>query len=125
MANKMKSKRPRGTGSVYRVPRSPFWWIAFHQNGKLIRESTNTDVKTKAQNILTQRLQEVNSNTYNPTQDEITVADIYKFVLADYETRKRPTLATLKGRWHPEHGAGHDRKGSRTSLRDFFGHLRC
>lgn len=126
----MKAKRARGTGSVYKPERSQFWWIAFYQNGKLIRESTKTDVKTKAQNMLTKRLQEVNSGNFTPDADKITVAEIYQFVLANYETggpngTPRPTLATLKGRWHPEHGAGKDRKGTRTSLREFFGHLRC
>jgi integrase len=120
-----KSKRARGTGSVYSRPRSPFLWISFYQNGKLIRESTGTDSKTKAQNMLTKRLQEVNSGTFQPQVEKITVAEIYKHVLADYIKNQRPALATLKGRWHPEHGAGLDRKGTRTTLREFFGHLRC
>ncbi|MFL6314742.1 MAG: tyrosine-type recombinase/integrase [Terriglobales bacterium] len=120
----MKAKRARGTGSVYKPERSQFFWIAFYQNGRLIRESTKTDVKTKAQSILTKRLQEVNSGNFSPDADKITVAEIYQHVLSDYEKRNRPSLATLKGRWHTDH-SGHNRKGTRTTLKEFFGHLRC
>lgn len=119
-----KTKRARGTGSIYQVPRSPFWQIAYYHNGKLIRESTGTDNKTKAQGILTQRLQEINSGTFNPKQDNIIVTEIVQHVFADYEKNQRPSLPTLKARWHTDH-AGKDRKGTRTTLKEFFGHLRC
>ncbi len=119
-----KAKRARGTGSVYSRPRSPFFWISFHQHGKLVRESTGTDNKTKAQNMLTKRLQEVNAGTYNPDADKITVAEIYQHVLNDHQKNKRPSLAALKARWHTDH-AGRDRRGTRTTLKQFFGHLRC
>lgn len=121
----MKQRRARGTGSIYKPERSPFWWIAFHQNGKLIRESTGTELKTVAQAKLTQRLEEIRTNNFNPDSEKITVAEIVQHVFDEYQKNNRPSLSTLKGRWHPEHGAGYDRKGTRTTLRDFFGHLRC
>jgi integrase len=120
----MKQKRARGTGSIYKPKRSPFWWIAFHQSGKLIRESTGTDLKTVAQAKLTKRLEEINTNNFHPDTEKITVAEIYAHVLSDYTKNNRPTLGTLKGRWHTDH-SGHDRRGSRTTLREFFGHLRA
>jgi integrase len=120
-----KAKRAKGTGSVYSRPRSPFYWISFHQNGKLVRESTGTDNKTKAQNMLTKRLQEVNAGTYNPDADKITVADIVQHVFNDYRKNHPNSLPNLKSKWHPECGAGKGRHGQRTSLKSFFAHLRC
>jgi integrase len=119
----MKARRARGTGRLYL--RGGTWWMQFSANGRPYRESAETTLKTVAQAKLTKRLEEVRTNQFNPETDKITVADIYKFVLSDYEKNNRPTLATLKGRWHPEHGAGKGRNGTRTSLKSFFGHLRC
>src|SRR6266404_5503426 len=117
MAEK-KSKRNRGTGSLYRRAGSTSWWIAYYVNGKLFRESSGTDVKTKAQMLLTKRLQEVNSGQFNPLSNTITVADVYGHVLADYTKNKRPSINTLKTRWYVEH-AGLNRQGSRTTLKSF------
>jgi integrase len=121
--SKGNSKRGRGTGRLFQ--RGSVWWIQFSQNGRQIRESTGTDLKTVAQAKLTQRLEEVRTNNFFQDADKITVEQIVDHVFADYRKNNRPSLATLKGRWHPEHGAGHNRKGKRTSLKSFFGHLRC
>lgn len=124
MAEK-KAKRARGTGSVFQRPGSPFYWISFYHGKKLMRESTKQTSKMVAQRKLMKRLNEVNDNTFNPEADKITVADIYQHVLNDYEKNHPTTIATLRGRWHPEHGAGKDRNGTRTSLKTFFAHLRA
>ena len=97
----MKHRRAKGTGSVYQPPRSPFYWIAYYQNGRLFRESAKTESKQKAQDLLTKRLEEVRTNQFNPDTEKITVAAIVKHVFDEYEKSDRPSLGTLKGRWHP------------------------
>lgn len=117
----MKSKRARGTGSLFKRPRSPFWWISFHQNGELIRESTGTELKTKAQALLTQRLQEVNTGMFVSDNSSLTVADLFELVKADYAVHHPRSLNTLLfSRWQPKRNPT-----NRTTLAGFFGHMKA
>jgi len=42
-------------GSVYKQQNSRRWWIKYYSNGRVIRESTGTDNKTVAKQILKER----------------------------------------------------------------------
>jgi hypothetical protein len=41
-------KRPRGTGSVFRMKGSTHWWIAYRHDGKRFRESSGSSKKWAA-----------------------------------------------------------------------------
>jgi integrase len=73
-----RSRRPRNTGSVYKVPGSRLLKIKYYVEGKCIRESTGTELRTKAENMLADRLAEIRTDTFiNPKDRKLTVADLW------------------------------------------------
>jgi integrase len=87
-----KTKRQRGDGSVYK--RGSTWWIAFHVNGRLQRESAKTDDEQKALKTLRARLKEVHAHELDPTKPFITqrdrrraVAELLDALKSDFEIR--------------------------------------
>ena len=51
--------RARGTGSVYRQKKSPNFWIQYYRNGRVYRESSQTDNRRKAEKLLQKRLGDI------------------------------------------------------------------
>jgi len=79
------SKRPRGTGSIYRQPDSRFLWVAYHLNGKLARESSHSEKMVDARNVLKRRMAAVESGNFlGPQLDRILVEELAEGLLADY-----------------------------------------
>jgi integrase len=68
-----KPKRERGDGSIYKRGRT--WWIAFHLNSHLQRESAKTEDEQKALKILRARLKEVHAHELDPSKPFITQRD--------------------------------------------------
>ena len=86
-----KPRRPRGTGSLFQ--RGGVWWIAYYRRGQLIRESAETDKRTAAQRLLTQRLSVDPSNRVDPRAAErVRFSDLATMYLTDYRLNERRTL---------------------------------
>jgi len=109
MTNK---KHPRGSGSIFRQPGSRFWWICYYANGKRVRESTNSEKVTDAQNLLKKRAGEYASgNLVSPQAQRVTVAELYKAVITDYRNNDK-TVPWVERVW-------------KLHLEAFFGHMRA
>lgn len=75
-----RAARPRGTGRIYQQPGSGNWWIKYHVNGKTVRESTGTDNKRKAEDVLNRRIGEVAIGTYISQASKVMMTEL----AADY-----------------------------------------
>jgi integrase len=97
MANAPKKKRARGTGSIGNVHGSPYLYIWYHADGRLIRESTKSTSKEYAESLLQRRMGEAGLGL-KPAQDykRVKYEDICRALLADYEIQGHASLVTRK-----------------------------
>jgi len=100
-------KRLRGTGSLYK--RGRVYWAAYYHNNVQVRESTHKATKEEAKGWLDNKMRELQTGEYDPSQKDITVADLMASVLADYETNGKKSIDDAKARWtkHLEPAFGH------------------
>src|ERR1700694_1319946 len=63
-----KTKRARGSGSIYRNG-SSIWWVKFSDPGRATRESSHSTDYTVAEKLLKRRLAEVLTDTFVPRQN--------------------------------------------------------
>jgi integrase len=106
-------KRPSGTGSYFKKPKSRFWWIAYHRNGKLFRQSTHTTDERAARRFLQRRLAEAASEDFiAPQTARVKVEELAVDFLRDYKIAERKSIDDAHARW-------------RLHLQPFFGHLRA
>lgn len=54
-----RTRRPRGSGGIYKRPGSRYWWISWYSNGRARQESSGSVVKEDAKALLQQRLSAV------------------------------------------------------------------
>jgi integrase len=81
-------RRARGSGGVFQVPGSRYWWISYQLNGKTVRESSGELTKTGAANKLKQRLLAIgNGNFLGPRIERVTVDEIYGDLVQDYRIK--------------------------------------
>jgi hypothetical protein len=93
-------KRPRGSGSLYKLAGSQNWFLKFHRNGAPVRESSGTSDKRKAERILQKRIGEVaNGNFIEPSDRKLLVDDLYAALLADYQANELASLEGAMQRW--------------------------
>ncbi len=92
------TKRPRGTGSLYKKVGNRFWQIKFHDHGIPRRESTGTEDLKMAERYLRRRLAEVETKTYTPPE-RVLVDDLVALVWADYLEQGSKSLDHTKKRW--------------------------
>jgi integrase len=85
------AKRPNGTGSLFR--RGRFWWIKYHRNGEQYRESSKSEYKQDAKDLLARRLGDISTGKFQGLAPErITIQQLCELVIEDYEhNRKRST----------------------------------
>lgn len=96
-AEKVKRSR-RGTGSVYR--RGVYWWFSYSHNGKLYRETSESDSKSRAQKMLAARLSEIQEGKFSgPKREKTLVKELWEPLRLDYENNHRKSLDDLKRRW--------------------------
>jgi len=78
------SKRPNGTGNVYR--RGSVWWIRYSRNGKQYAESSKSEDRKAAERMLATRLGDIATGRFQGlTAERITVWNLCELVVADYE----------------------------------------
>jgi integrase len=76
------------------------WYIRYQRNGKRITESSRSEKKTVAENLLKLRLGEIQQGTYvSPVNRKITIADLYQTLLDNYSQNGMASLEGAKQRW--------------------------
>src|SRR5262249_44141739 len=91
--------RDRGTGSIYKRAGSRFYQIKFSKDGRVFRESTNTDKISVAKDILKDRLLQLEKGDYNPKTKRARVSELIENVMRDYEINGRKSLDDVRERW--------------------------
>jgi integrase len=108
-----KAKRSRGTGSIYQVPRSRFWYMKYYRNGVPVVESTKQEDEKKALRVLNRAIAAVSSGDWlSPAERKITVAELWERLIEDYKMNERDNIKRVEAKW-------------RLRLGPFFGHLRA
>jgi integrase len=80
----------RGRGSLYKQPKSPYWWVSYYVDGHQVRESTKTDNKKKAQKYLSEKV------AANKIPDKRSIGHLLDGLVADYENNHRKGLDWCK-----------------------------
>ena len=80
----------KARGSLYRQPKSPFWWISYYVNGRQIRESTKTADQKVAQKLLATKV------AANVIPDKRTISGLLDGLIADYERNGRKSIDWCK-----------------------------
>jgi hypothetical protein len=95
-----KSRRKRGTGSIYKPKHSRFLWVKYYRNGKSYRESTHAIEEAKAQKFLQKRLGEIaTGNFFGLAVEKIQVAELAQDMFRDYRINSRRSLGLTERRW--------------------------
>src|SRR2546422_4260659 len=89
-----KTKRPRGSGSVIKLPGSRFWYILYYVNGKQRRESSQSGSRTVAEQLLRRRIGEATIGIHQPDK-KLTYSNIPESLLLDYPNSRNKSLLTL------------------------------
>jgi integrase len=77
----------------------PTWWIKYRQNGRTMRESTETTKETVARRILRTREGDVEKGIpINPQMGKVTFEDAAKDLLNDYKANKKKSHDYVKRR---------------------------
>jgi integrase len=93
--------RRRGSGSIFRQPGTSNWTIQyFAGGGKRIREATGSDDKKAAQQLLTQRLGQIDKGEFveRPAKPK-TVLEVYEELRRHYRINRRRSPDSLDWRW--------------------------
>ena len=83
-------RRPRGTGSVFKVGR--MWYVAYYLNGRQVTESSRSDRKTVADEVLRSRLEAARQGSFSPRADRVTFGELAEDLVRDYEITRKRTL---------------------------------
>jgi integrase len=87
-----RPRRPRGTGSVYRLGK--FWYVAYYvATGKQVTESSRSTLKTVAEHMLRDRIERVRQGLLSaPSPRKMTFEALVTDLLNDYRINRRRTL---------------------------------
>ncbi len=88
----------RGLGTIFRQPKSRFLWMQYFVDGRRIRESTKCEKLKAAQDVLKNKLLEIQQQT-SCDGAPATIAELYAGILADYEMNGRKSIDHLRGAW--------------------------
>src|SRR5262245_36042431 len=95
----------------------PTWWIKYYQNGRAIRESTETTKETKARRMLRSREGDVEHGIpITPQSGKVTFEDAKDDLLNDYKVNGKKTHDEAEARIDNHLAKAADAKG-----RKFFG----
>ena len=91
-------KRERGQGSIGKVSGSRFFYIWYYDNaGKQHRESTRSELRSVAQEMLNQRLAAMGRGEKSPTEiKSIRYEDMRQILIENYRERKIGKLVEQK-----------------------------
>jgi integrase len=93
-----KAKRPRGTGSIYKMKK--VWYVAFYvATGRQVTESSRSPLKSVAEHLLRDRLERVRQGLYcGPQATRITFEDLAEDLLNDYRINRLRTIKDAESR---------------------------
>jgi integrase len=93
-----KAKRPRGTGSIFKMGK--YFYLAYYlPNGFQKTESSRSILKTVAQEMLRDRLEKIRQGLYCETPpSKVTFQMLADDLLADYVINRRHTIKDAKSR---------------------------
>lgn len=108
-----KSRRARGTGGVFKPKGSRFWWVKYRSGGKWHYESSGSERKTDAQNLVADRIGDVRQGiAVTPEMGKITLAKGLDGVVTDYKLQNQRSIGHAERRikkhilawdgWRPE-----------------------
>ena len=84
-------KNTRGLGAVYR--RGGVWWIQIRHEGRRIRESSGSTVRSEAVKLLRKRLGEISRGKFpGNTAERLRFDDLASMLVDDYIVNERKTL---------------------------------
>jgi len=92
-----KKRRPRGTGGWF--TKRSIYWIKFYHGKEAQYESTGKRGKEGekvARALLKRRLAEIETGKFAPKADKLTLEDLERLVLADYELHGKRSAARIK-----------------------------
>lgn len=108
-----QSRRPRGTGSIFRKHLSRFWWVSYYRSGKIFRESTGETDKRKAEKFLQKRIAQIATGTFvGFNTEKVTIDELAPDLLRDYKINGKKSLSDVETRWQ-------------LHLQPFLGHVRA
>ena len=99
----------RTQGSIYRRPRSPFWWVRYSYQGRVYRESTKEKSRARAGEYLDRRLAEIGADVLGlrkfvgPAADRIQVGQMFGALRDDLKLRDLRSFAATAN--HLSHAA--------------------
>jgi hypothetical protein len=92
----MSQQRERGSGGLFRIPGSRFWYGQFHREGRAVRFSTKTDIKAEAQRELRKRMGDSERGIVPVSEiRKIRYADLRAALIQNYIERGNDSLQTL------------------------------
>jgi integrase len=87
-------------GTLIRRRGSPIWWVEYRQNGRLVRESSNTHSKIQARAFLHVRLcDNAKGVSAAPQVKRVPLAELALLLFRDYKVNRRKTLKDVQMRW--------------------------
>lgn len=94
-----KARRPRLKGFGYLYKRGATWWIRYSVRGRDFRESSHSEKVGVAQKLLKTRWLELGRGRFiGPSQERVTIDDLFTSLETDYAVNGRRSIDTLKGR---------------------------
>ena len=96
----------RTQGSIYRRPRSPFWWVRYSYQGRTHRESTKEKHRARAREYLNRRLAEIGADMLGlrkfvgPAADRIPMGQMFAALRKDLELRDLRSFAATANHLH-------------------------
>jgi integrase len=92
----MAQQRERGSGGLFKIPGSRYWYGQFHRDGRKIRFSTKTDVKAEALRELRKRMGDSERGIVPVSEiRKIRYADLRAALIQNYVERGNDSLQTL------------------------------
>jgi integrase len=107
--------RPRGTGCIYlrSYGERKVYWIKYSRNGQPVSESTHSNKRRVAEQLLKRRIAEISTGQYlGPQLERTTVTELAADLVSEYRANQRKSTEWAERRW-------------RLHLRPFFGVLRA
>ena len=93
------ARRARGSGGVFKPKESRFWWVSYYSGGKRHAESTKSERKTDAVELLRTRLGDISRGVQvTPKVGRVTIGEALQAVIDDQRVNGRRSIADTQRR---------------------------
>lgn len=111
VAEEKKPRARRGSGSIFQ--RGNVWWVRYYRHGKGFSESSGSELKTKATQLLKKRLAEITTGSFvGPAAERVPVADLVSDLISEQKANGNKAVSWTERRWN-------------LHLKPFFEHYRA